>query len=174
MTAPTREFFCHILLRFHRRGLEQACDHRREHLDMADFLGADIHDHVAILRRTAARPALEQISHHDGDLAPLATERLLQHLGKQRIGFIGLGVVLQLSLAQEHVSLLAVLFREWADRLKSWLQPLLANASAARTFTASGGEHSRARSSSCRDNQSPARDATAAESILTSRVRAKL
>src|SRR3954453_6172553 len=61
---------------------------------MRDLLGADIEDHIAVFRGRSAVPALEEIGHHDTDLAPLAAEHLLQLLGIDRVGTLGLGVVL--------------------------------------------------------------------------------
>src|SRR3954470_1852387 len=69
---------------------------------MRDLLGADIEDHIAVFRGRSAVPALEEIGHHDTDLAPLAAEHLLQLLGIDRVGTLGLGVVLELVGAEEH------------------------------------------------------------------------
>jgi hypothetical protein len=95
-----------ILLGFHRRGLQKPGDHGGQHLHMADLLGADIHEHVAIFLRTPAVPALEQIGHHHADLAPLPAKGLLQHLGEVRIGLFRLGVIRHLLLTEEHRLLL--------------------------------------------------------------------
>src|SRR4051812_42899207 len=69
---------------------------------MRDLLGADIEDHIAVFRGRSAVPALEGIGHHDTDLAPLAAEHLLQLLGIDRAGTLGLAVVLDLVAAEEH------------------------------------------------------------------------
>src|SRR5215218_3024157 len=53
----------HVLLLFDRRGLQQTRDHGGKHLDMADLLGADVHDHVLVLLRAATVPALEEVVH---------------------------------------------------------------------------------------------------------------
>src|SRR3954465_161530 len=61
---------------------------------MRDLLGADIEDHIAVFRGRSAVPALEEIGHHDTDLAPLAAQHLLELLGIDGVGALGLGVVL--------------------------------------------------------------------------------
>src|SRR5215218_7024804 len=92
----------HVLLLLDRGGLQQTRDHGGKHLDMADLLGADVQDHVLVLLRAATVPPLEEVVHHHADLAPLAAERLLQHLGEQRVRPLGPRVILQLLAVEEH------------------------------------------------------------------------
>ena len=84
------------LLGLDRRGLEQAGDHRGEHLYVPDLLGADVHEHVAVLGRPAAVPPLEEVAHRHAHLAPLAADQFLQLLGVDGVGGVRLGVVLEL------------------------------------------------------------------------------
>src|SRR3954469_11203609 len=69
---------------------------------MRDLLGADVEDHVAVFRGCSAVPALEEIGHHDADLAPLAAQHLLELLGIDGVGPLGPGVILELVGAEEH------------------------------------------------------------------------
>jgi hypothetical protein len=56
---------------------------------MADLLGGYVEYHIAILLRSAARPALKEIGHGGADLSPLPTQRFLEHLGKSGSGRSG-------------------------------------------------------------------------------------
>src|SRR3954469_22545967 len=98
----TERVLGHVLLLFDRRGLQQTRDHGGKHLDMPDLLGADVQDHVLVLLRAATVPPLEEVVHHHADLAPLAAERLLEHLGEQRVRPLGPRVILQLLAVEEH------------------------------------------------------------------------
>src|SRR3954465_11041551 len=69
---------------------------------MRDLLSANVEDHVAVFRGRSAVPALEEIGHHDTDLAPLSAQHFLQLLGIDGIGALGLGVILELIGAEEH------------------------------------------------------------------------
>ena len=91
-----------VLLGLDRGGLEQPGHHGGEHLHVADLLGADVEDHVLVLGRGAAVPALEQVGHHHGHLAPLAADDLLELPGEDRIGLVGLGVILEGLGVSEH------------------------------------------------------------------------
>lgn len=107
-TATTQHRFHHgasLCRGFRRlciRSLKELRDHKRKHFDMADFLSGDVHEHIAVFGRTAAIPALEQILHHYGHLAPLAADHLLQLRGEQRIGTVGFRAVLEFWLMNKH------------------------------------------------------------------------
>src|SRR5215217_4002593 len=70
---------------------------------MPDLLGGGVHEHVAVLGRPAAVPPLEEVGHHDADLAPLASEELLHLPGEDGVWVVGLGVVLELLGVEEHL-----------------------------------------------------------------------
>ena len=91
------------LLGLDGRGLQQPGDHGGEHLDVADLLGGDVQEHVAVLGRAAAVPPLEEVGHHHADLAPLAAEHLLHLLGEDGVRGVGLGVVLEPLGVGEHL-----------------------------------------------------------------------
>nr|WP_323127070.1 hypothetical protein [Rubrobacter marinus] len=86
----------HRLLGLYRALLEQTSDHGGDHLDVADLLGGDVHDHVAILGRSATVPSLEEVAVHYAHLAPLPRQELLHLLGEDRVRSVRLGVVLEL------------------------------------------------------------------------------
>src|SRR3712207_5315426 len=69
---------------------------------MRDLLRADVEDHVLVLLRPTAVPALEQVGHHHADLAPLAAQRLLEHLREDGIGPLRPRGKLVLVGAEEH------------------------------------------------------------------------
>src|SRR5690606_3453026 len=91
-----------LFLRIDRPVLEQPRDHRGEHLDVRDLLGPDVEDHVAVLGGPAAVPALEQVAHHHADLAPLAAEHLLELPRVHGVRALGLRVVLEPFVMEEH------------------------------------------------------------------------
>ena len=75
---------------------------RRQHLDMAEFLGRRVQEHVAILGRAARAERLEHVLHGDADLALDAADRLLQRFGEDRVGTFDAHRKLQLSIGIEH------------------------------------------------------------------------
>ena len=89
-----------------RRPVEQPRDRGADELDVADLLGADALDQVAVrLRRRAAEvDALEQVLHHRPHLAELAAEPLLQGVGGGRIRLVLLDLVDQMLHVEVHGS----------------------------------------------------------------------
>jgi hypothetical protein len=89
-----------------RRLLQQLRDHRGEHLDVADLLGADPEDQVPVLPGRVHVPPLEHVLHRDRDLAVLAAEHLLQLAGVDRVRAFRGGLELQFLSVEEHSLLL--------------------------------------------------------------------
>jgi hypothetical protein len=83
---------------------EQLGDHGRDHLDVAEFLGADRVQEVAVLAGDVGVERLEAVLHRYGDLAVLPAEDLLHLARVDRIGFGGCGVVLKLLPVEIHGS----------------------------------------------------------------------
>jgi hypothetical protein len=103
------------LLRLHRRGLKESGDH----LDVPDLPCSCVHEHVTVLGRTAAVPPLEEVGHHDADLASLAAEKLLHLLGEDGAGGVGFRVVLEaLGVEEHHCSFPSV---RPQGQVRSWL-----------------------------------------------------
>ena len=75
----------------------------RKHFNMPHLLCCGVEEHVAILRRRAARtPTLEEVLHADADLSFDATDRLLQHAGIDGIGAFDLHRILQALIKIQH------------------------------------------------------------------------
>src|SRR3954452_2902039 len=91
-----------LLGRLTGSALEKPGEHDGEHLDVADLLRPDVHDHVLVLARDATAPALPQVLHHHGHLAELTAQDLLELHGEQRVGLLGLRGELQLSHVAIH------------------------------------------------------------------------
>ena len=86
------------------RPVEQPRDRGADELDVADLLGADALEQVAVglgLRSTEV-DALEQVLHHRPHLAELTAEPLLQGVGGGRVRLVGLDVVDQSLHVQVH------------------------------------------------------------------------
>src|SRR5690606_35778946 len=96
-----------LLARLNRRGLQKTGNHGGQHFHMRDLFRADVEDHVAILGGCAAVPALEEVSHHDTDLAPLAAKNFLKFLCVDRIRPLRLCMILKLVGAEKHRTVLA-------------------------------------------------------------------
>src|SRR5690606_32796511 len=97
---------CRGFRRLGIRTLEKMRHHRRKHLDVSDFLSADIQQHVAVLASTTAVPALEEILQGNGHLAPLSADHLLEFHSEERIGTVWLGSILQVFVVTEHSSMI--------------------------------------------------------------------
>ena len=82
--------------------LQQLRDHDRQHLDVAELLGADAEEQVAPLAGDVGVPGLEPVLHRDGDLAVLPAQHLLQLAGVDGVRLVGLRLELQLLLVEEH------------------------------------------------------------------------
>ena len=105
-------------VRLERDVVEQPVDHRHDHLDVGQLLGADGQEHVLVLAGQPAVPALQQVLGGDGHLAPLTAEDLLHLAGEVRVGTVGLGLVLQGVGVREHADSL-VRRRAAADAVTS-------------------------------------------------------
>jgi hypothetical protein len=91
-----------VVLRQRSRVL-QPVDHRGDHLDMGELLGADVEQHVLVLAGQPAVPALVEVLHGDGHLAPLAAQHFLEAAGEGGVGPVGLCLELQLVHVREHL-----------------------------------------------------------------------
>jgi hypothetical protein len=75
-----------LLLQGRRGALEVERYRGREHLDVADLLGAGVEEHVSVAIVAAVAPALEEVLQANSDLALDSADGLLQHLGKEWVG----------------------------------------------------------------------------------------
>ena len=92
-----------LLLQLGRRRLQVQRHGGGQHLDVANFLGCGVHQHVAVFRvRPARAPGLEKVLHANAYFAFHAPDRLLQHAGKNRIGCFDLDGILKTFVVIEH------------------------------------------------------------------------
>src|SRR5690606_19593455 len=96
-----------LLARLNWRGLQKTGNHGGQHFHVRDLFRADVEDHVAILGGCAAVPALEEVGHHDTDLAPLTAQSFLKFLCVDRIRPLRLRMILKLVGAEKHRIVLA-------------------------------------------------------------------
>jgi hypothetical protein len=75
-----------------------------------------LRDHVLVLAGDAGVPPLQQVLHHHGHLAELATDELLELGGERGVRLLGLGRELQLLHVLVHRWLLCVVSAEWVVR----------------------------------------------------------
>jgi len=67
----------------------------RKHLDVADFFGCRMKQHVTVFRSwTASAPGLEEVLHANSDFAFDAADGLLEHAGKDWVGRVDLNWIL--------------------------------------------------------------------------------
>jgi hypothetical protein len=87
-----------------RRTVEELRDRRGDQLDVPDLLGPDPVEQVTegLGRRAAEVEALEQVLHHRAHLAELATQPLLQGVGRGGIRLVGLDLVEHALHVEEH------------------------------------------------------------------------
>ena len=89
-----------------RRPFEVERDGRRQHLDMAEFLGGRVQQQRAELRIAPRAHGLEEILHRDADFAFDAADRLLQRPREQRVGPLHPHGKLKLVVGVKHVNVL--------------------------------------------------------------------
>ena len=77
-------------------------DRGGQHLDVADFFGSRVEQHVAILRRSARTPGLKEVLHTNADFAFNTADGLLQHAGKDGIGLFNAHGKLETLIAIKH------------------------------------------------------------------------
>ena len=83
--------------------LEVQARERADDLQVAQLLGADVHQQILALRIVAIQ-TLNGILHRRGELAVCAAELLEQHVAKSRIGFVDAHGVHQLLHVVIHVT----------------------------------------------------------------------